>query len=298
MALFQSPEEAEQERVQLNDRVKQEPRASQEDRDAYSKLYADNLEVADAALGKLFDWLNAEGLLENTIIVLLSDHGEELGERGNVALHSHTLFDELVRVPLMMKAPGCAPRTVDSMVGLIDVVPTVLDLLGMPVLPQMQGRSLAGACRGNGVDGLPVLSEFHYPYFAKVGVRTQTHKFVTTTYGVDLRRGRGPKKRPGGRIARGFKNPARAIKSVLYTLLRKLGLRKSAHEYELYDLQADALERKNVYPTLPAVAESHALLLSEFAQQNARAREAMGKPGAAIAVSHQLKEKMKELGYI
>lgn len=108
--------------------------------------YASEVAAADAAIGLLVDGLRERGLWENTLVVLTSDHGEALGERGMVG-HVVHLYDELLHVPLVVRLPGDAKderlaRTAEGLVRHVDVTPTILEHLDLPGLPGTSGRSL------------------------------------------------------------------------------------------------------------------------------------------------------------
>lgn len=103
--------------------------------------YDQNLRFVDDQLGRLF---RAVG--DDATIVLFADHGEEFFDHGDLE-HGHTFYDELLRVPLIVRAPGAAPRRVDVPASLLDITPTVLDLLGFPV-DRYAGYSLAKLVRG------------------------------------------------------------------------------------------------------------------------------------------------------
>lgn len=113
--------------------------------------YDAELRSVDAAFGRFIDFLRDEGLYDDAIIVLTSDHGEEFGEHGFVGWHSHTLFDELLRVPLIVKLPGMehAGASVDSQVRGIDIAPTILDTLEVDVPTSFEGTSLRGPLTGS-----------------------------------------------------------------------------------------------------------------------------------------------------
>ncbi|MEW6072721.1 MAG: sulfatase [Planctomycetota bacterium] len=100
--------------------------------------------AVDEILGGLFDHLAAFGLRERTIVVVTSDHGKELTERGIIA-HGVTLYEELTRVPLVVYVPGVAPRVVETPAMAIDVAPLILAALGLPADPRMQGFDLLRA---------------------------------------------------------------------------------------------------------------------------------------------------------
>jgi arylsulfatase A-like enzyme len=106
-------------------------------------LYADALRYADDQLGLLFDDLRAQGLWDNTLIVVMADHGEAFYEH-DVAAHASKIYDEVMRVPLILRAPGAPARTDSRPAELLDVPPTILELLGLPPHPSFQGLSLAG----------------------------------------------------------------------------------------------------------------------------------------------------------
>ncbi|HEY0783126.1 MAG TPA: sulfatase [Thermoanaerobaculia bacterium] len=98
----------------------------------------------DEAFGRLIDDLKRRGLYDRTLIVFTSDHGEEFGEHGKVGWHSHTLYDELLRVPLLIKYPRSehASATVAQQVRSIDIAPTALAVLGVPIPPSFRGSDL------------------------------------------------------------------------------------------------------------------------------------------------------------
>lgn len=104
----------------------------------------------DDQVGPFLAAVRQFGLADETLIVLLSDHGEEFGEHGGMG-HGRTLQREVLHVPLIMSAPGLLrPRRIDTPVSLLDVAPTVLDLLGLAADRGYRGISLAAAARGRG----------------------------------------------------------------------------------------------------------------------------------------------------
>lgn len=112
--------------------------------DAEIGRYCNALHEADSALGQLLDGLRQRGLLDNTLLVLFGDHGEAFGQHpGN---YGHTLFiyEENIRVPLIVAAPGLFKERSDvaRVASLADVAPTILDLLGFSRPAAYQGRSL------------------------------------------------------------------------------------------------------------------------------------------------------------
>lgn len=112
------------------------------DLDHLEALYDDEIAYFDARFGELVDALAARGKLDDTLLVLVADHGEEFFEHGHLK-HCHTLFDTETRTPLLVRPPGGLPggRRIAGEVANLDVVPTVLDYLGLSA----QAAALPGA---------------------------------------------------------------------------------------------------------------------------------------------------------
>jgi arylsulfatase A-like enzyme len=104
-------------------------------------LYAEEVAYVDLQVGRLLDALAARGLFERALVVFAADHGEELWDHGDFE-HGHSLYGELLRVPLVFWAPGLAPRRHAAPVSLVDVLPTLLDALSLPVPEGLDGVSL------------------------------------------------------------------------------------------------------------------------------------------------------------
>jgi arylsulfatase A-like enzyme len=105
-------------------------------------LYDDEISSFDERFGHLVRSLQAGGWLEDSIVVFVSDHGEDFMEHGDVK-HCRTVFDSSVRIPLFLHVPGVAPGAIEAPVQNLDIVPTLLDYLGMSAgAPPMDGRSL------------------------------------------------------------------------------------------------------------------------------------------------------------
>ncbi|HEY1586482.1 MAG TPA: sulfatase-like hydrolase/transferase, partial [Polyangia bacterium] len=114
--------------------------------------YDAEVSFTDKYIGEVLDTLESSGQAKNTAVVIFSDHGEAFGEHRfggeRMYFHGQTLYDELLRVPLMIRIPGVAPRVVDGNVALLDLGPTLCDLVKAPRPPTMHGRSLLGAILG------------------------------------------------------------------------------------------------------------------------------------------------------
>lgn len=109
--------------------------------------YLANLELVDDSLGTLRAAIEQLGIAERTILIVSSDHGEAFGEH-DTKHHRSTLYDELLRVPLLIHAPGVEPNSIDVPVSIMDIGPTILDLFGQPTPGHFMGQSLVGFLRG------------------------------------------------------------------------------------------------------------------------------------------------------
>lgn len=115
-------------------------------------LYDGEIAWMDRAIGRALDGLREGGFLENTLLVLVADHGEEFGEHGRIG-HGQALRETLVRVPLLVVGPGIPPHRTKAPASLIDLYPTILDLLGLEAPADLPGRSLRPALEGRQADG-------------------------------------------------------------------------------------------------------------------------------------------------
>jgi len=131
----------------------------------YKNPYLGEIAYVDEQIGRLLNVLDELDLTRRTVLILTSDHGEGLGEHDEET-HAHFVYDTTIAVPLIFRCPGRVPagRRVEAQVRLIDLAPTVLDLLGMPPLPDAQGTSLWPLISGRSADlNLAAYSETFYP---------------------------------------------------------------------------------------------------------------------------------------
>jgi len=221
-------------------------------------LYDGEIAYADSQLGRLFDYLRQIGFYDRTLIVLLSDHGESLGEHGEET-HGYFVYRSTMRVPLIIKparftSSGGEARVVNTLVGTVDVAPTVVELAHLqdPISRQFQGNSLVSLVLGKGVAReSPVYSECYQPL---------------TTFGW---------------------SPLRSISTDRYHYVE-------APQPELYDLAQDPAETHNVYGQRRADAATlRDLLLSverRYTDPTASSRKE--------ELSTETVEKLKSLGYV
>jgi arylsulfatase A-like enzyme/Flp pilus assembly protein TadD len=130
-----------------------------------SNPYDGEVEEADAVIGGLIAELESLGIWDRALVVLLSDHGEGLGDHGEIE-HEVLVYREMLQVPLLIKLPGGAGggRRIEEPAQLVDVAPTVLAALGVPPPPTWRGRDLLGGHDDlAGPPAPPILSESIYP---------------------------------------------------------------------------------------------------------------------------------------
>jgi arylsulfatase A-like enzyme len=196
----------------------------------YLKAYLRVVASIDDNVGRMLDYLDAEGLTENTVVVYTSDQGFFLGDHG--WFDKRFMYEESLRMPFLVRYPrGIAPGTVNTdLVANVDFAPTFLELAGLPAPREFQGRSFAPMLRGQTPPDWP--QQLYYRYWmnrgdhnvaAHYGLRTQRYKLIYYYYdGMGL---------PGTNY--GDYPP-------------EVQLEGHAPEWELFDLQADPREMRNV----------------------------------------------------
>ena len=150
------------------------------------KLYNGEVAYTDHELGRLLDALDELKLADTTIVAFTSDHGEEFLEHGGFE-HGHSLYDELLHVPLIIRQPGRAgPGVVGEAVGLVDLAPTLCAMAGVAADPAFAGRSLVPLIDGGVWQARPVMLEGNFwgpPY---VGWLHEDYKLIMSPNEVRL----------------------------------------------------------------------------------------------------------------
>ncbi len=243
-------------------------------------LYDGGVRSADRRVGELLDFLRESGLYDRTLIVLTSDHGEELWERTSSHIwgaHGHSLFDEMVAVPLVMKLPGQerAGTRLSPLAPAVDVMPTVLEVLQVPAAaaPQMEGRSLRPLWEGRPVEARPAFTEALAYDSEQKSIRTDRYKYILSV--------------PADEVAKHGRRflPENAAR-------------------QLYDLLADPAERSNLLmdaaarPARPG-ASPPAPALVEALDRRLRVHVA-SRSGTAekTTLAPETLESLKALGYL
>jgi len=238
--------------------------------------YDREIRYTDDELRRLFRTIDELELAENTVFILTSDHGEAFLEHG-VLGHGSRLDDEAVRVPLMFWGKGIAAgRRIGVPVAHIDLMPTILDLLGVAQPPALEGLSLASLLRGSGDEvafvGRPLYSE--------------------SRGGVML----GP-----DRTLLPFLAPAFLVRVGDRKLVRYRA-ENGGFRYEYYDLAADPLEAVDLYPSRAQEARDLWELLETHEQRGRERRARIDRDSPTgtqrVLLDPRQEEKLRALGYI
>ena len=152
-------------------------------------LYDGEIREMDRTFGTLLEYVRSSGRARNTCVIVTSDHGEEFMEHGQM-FHSHAvLYEELIRVPLIVWCPSryTGGRVIEQPVSLVDITPTVLDIAAAPIPKGLDGRSLVPALLGQDLPaGGTTLSEVDASVERKKGsvvaVRTADYKLIRKSW--------------------------------------------------------------------------------------------------------------------
>jgi len=146
--------------------------------------YNAGIAYVDSIVGKLLDYLRSQGLYDNTLIAVAADHGESLGDHGELT-HSIFLYDATIHVPLLLKLPGhrFVGQRVNAAASLVDLAPTLLEAMGQTPPPAMQGRSLLPLIGNAHPENRPSLatgdhSERSFGWSALVSLRVGNQLYV------------------------------------------------------------------------------------------------------------------------
>jgi len=160
-----------------------EPYFSQYNYNPPVSLYDGEIAFMDAQIGRLCSWLETNGLDRKTVMVLVGDHGEGLGEHGELA-HGFFIYDYAIHVPFIIATPNRKAQglRISDQVSTVDIFPTVTEIAGIKA-PDTQGRSLVGLMLGRREKEVPAYSEsmspsLHYGWSPLLGLRTGRFKFI------------------------------------------------------------------------------------------------------------------------
>lgn len=167
--------------VHLHEVNWQDAPISPQQKQHYIDLYEQAIAYTDAQIGRLLDYLDHSPFADNTMVIVVSDHGEEFLERGYWGHVEINLFDEILRVPLLMRLPGqTAGKVISQQVRTLDIMPTVLEEAGCELPAKIEGTGLAPLWNGHPEKyGRPIsLSERWRDNTHVVALRTEAFKYI------------------------------------------------------------------------------------------------------------------------
>lgn len=154
---------------------------SSEQRDRFIALYEKSLKYVDEHVGRLIDNIRSSSHSDNTVIIIVADHGEEFYDHGRWGHWESNLYDEILRVPLIVSMPN-EPKgqVIRQQVRLLDLMPTILELCGCPASEDVLGTSMASLL-GHGesqYDVAETISEMRRDPWHRIAVRTESFKYI------------------------------------------------------------------------------------------------------------------------
>jgi glucan phosphoethanolaminetransferase (alkaline phosphatase superfamily) len=211
-------------------------------------LYDGELAYTDSQIGRLLDWLERTGRLKDTMIVVMSDHGESLGER-DVYRHASQLYNEQTHVPMIIYHPEIAPRRVSDYVSTIDLGSTILSANGVTCPQEYTGVSLLPLMKGEPFRRPPVYAEL---------TKEEVSQYVMLDQQVH------PEWKKYMAVSQdGFK--------IIFA--------RDVFTFELYDLKKDPKEERNLYSVMPAKADEMKKLVLQYVDIVTASRPATADEG-------------------
>lgn len=222
---------------------------------SYQNRYEGEITYVDHYFGEILKALKKLGLEDRTLVVATSDHGTEFREHGFLEKKLN-LYEEISEIPLIMKLPGVIPqgRRVSGICETIDVAPTILDICGLDIPEEMDGKSLLKRVQGKR-SSPPKYSVAHtlheqvylYEHFS---IRTERYKLIRTV--------------PLTKKPEVLKDKWSGDAGHRFERLASVAVNKAGTWWELYDLKNDPKETKNLFESRPAVASKLNKKLTNF----------------------------------
>lgn len=267
------------------------------DLDQLRALYDEEIRYNDAWIGELVGELQDAGDYEDTLLVIVGDHGDAFEEHGRLT-HGHTPHEELVRVPWVVRTPNeVGGHVATAQVSLVDLYATLLDYVTEHDLPDapptVAGQSNAAALDGEAIDGheqVFVETKSYDMQSAFYGVRTPEWKYIE----VD---------EPSGAVSTWLEVTRYVLrKGILLDILRTPRYYWRRYRYDettlLYHLVADPEEQENLARHRPEICEEFATALEDWFADCAAYRDARGTYSDEGEIDERTKEQLRELGYV
>ncbi len=221
-------------------------------------LYDEDILYQDAELGRLLDLLREKALLEQTVLIIISDHGEEFAEHGDWE-HGNRLYEEQIRIPFVLRIPGRDGARLETPISLADLPPTVLGLFGLRGPPAAQGRDASSLLLdGEGNRAGSIFAEE-----------------VTNVRGGDLR----------------------TLVDGQWKLIRRADgdAEDASVSYRLFDLESDPGEQIDRAPSDPGRLR---ILREELQRRSRWLDRGTPREGPAIRIDERTRRQLRALGYL
>lgn len=268
---------------------------SDRDLEQLRALYDGEIAYTDACIGDLIERLREAGEFEDTLFVVVGDHGDAFGEHGRLT-HGHAPYDELIHVPCVMRTPEGTHLRDDSLCSLVDVYPTLLDYADVMSDPPdgVQGSSLASALSGD-----PVSEPAHEHVFSK----TDSYDMQNTFYGVRSTDWKYIEIEEPDRGGRTLLQLVRYVfeKGIVFDILRNPRYYLDRYRYSetefLYDLATDPGETENILEDRPEQAERLRTLLREWETECTALGKRLEGGQTTGSIDEGTREQLRQLGY-
>jgi arylsulfatase A-like enzyme len=245
--------------------IAQSLEASIEEWAVIKSWYDGEIRYLDQQLGRLIDLCKRQGVFDNTLWVICSDHGENFGDH-NLASHQFCLYDSLLHIPLIMVYPeGIPPRTRNAnLVSTIDILPTIAELVDVPLSSNVQGKSL-----------LPVREH-------------PLHEFICAESGESVRNHLVGWSSTLPPKLKAYDNGAKCLRTPTYKYILS-----ADQTHELYNIQEDPLELNNI-------AEHHPDLVHQLKNQLAQTVDIAFFGPKAFPSRHreEILKRLQSMGYL
>jgi len=242
-------------------------------------LYDGEVLTADHEISRVIEKVASLGLLNDTLIVISADHGEEMYDHHNYFHHQASLYEGTLRVPLIVRLPGKVPAGTRcaTPVSVVDIVPTVLDIAGVPHPQNLQGKALTPVFEGQALDRGPIFGEWGDKMLY---VRTATHKYIYNPSGFQ----------PPVKREREAADSAQT-RNREHTLPMK--------NQELYDVTSDPKELKDLSETSPELrATLQDQLKSGYIEKYGWKLENKAEEDLQNQLDDETRKELEALGYV
>jgi arylsulfatase A-like enzyme len=236
---------------------------AQEDKQYLIALYDGQIRFIDTNIKRIIAYLQQENLFKDTLFIITADHGEEFWEHSNFE-HGHTLYNELIHIPLIIAGANTKQANIQTPVSLIDLLPTVIEAAGVSAdTSTLQGRSLLHLiAQAEDAAQVPIFATGTYYGDEKYCLIKDNQKVILNTGNTEKK----------------------------FSLIGS----SSEVEFELYDLSKDPAEKDNQIDDRPAIASQLKNILRQFKDQ----RSPYQQIESAIIIDDSLQEQLRALGYL